>query len=157
MWDLQRVPDDYYQDVANIAHLVFDTIYDEHRSSANIETYCKKEECWRILQTKSYTLTESLRSILISPTEKSEEHVEAKKEQKIVNEIANEIGIFTKGSAYWESLISRGVSQKVLKAGEAQMLQNAVKYCNGAYAQLTKHQLKEISRITTLLAENGID
>lgn len=157
MWDLQKVPDDYYQDVANIAHLVFDTIYDEHRSTANIETYCKKEECWKILQAKPYALSETLRSILISPSERNEEHIEAKKEQKLVNGIANEIGIFTKGSTYWESLISRGVSQKVLKSGEAQMLQNAVKYCNGVYAQLTKYQLKEIGRITTLLAENGIE
>lgn len=156
MWDLQKAPDDYYNDIANISRLVFDTIYDEHRSSANIETYCKKEECWKIVQSKPYTITEELLPILISSTEKNEERAEAKKEQKLVNGIADEIGIFTKGSAYWETLISRGVSQSVLKPGEVQMLQNAVKYCNGTYAQLSKYQLKEISKITALLDENGI-
>jgi hypothetical protein len=37
------------------------------------------------------------------------------------------------------------------------MLQNAIKYCNGVYAQLSKFQLKEISRITASLKENGIE
>ena len=58
---------------------------------------------------------------------------------------------------YWESIITRGTEQKVLSIRDAQILQNAVKYCNGIYAQLTKPQLKEIARITAILKENGIE
>lgn len=157
VWDLQKVPDAYYGDVAAIGKLVFDTIYDDNRSTANIETYCKKEECWTIVQKKPYELTDSIREVLISPADQEIEKVQAKQEQKEVNGLSDEISIFTKGSAYWESMIARGTSQLVLNPVEAQMLKNAVNYCNGIYPQLTKHQLKEISRIVTLLKENGIE
>ncbi len=157
MWDLQRVPDIYYNDIALIAKLVFDTIYDEHRSTTNIETYCKKEECWKIVQSKQYELTDGVRELLISVSEKGSEITKAKKEQKLVNGISDEISIFTKGSVYWKDIISRGTEQKVLNYSDTQMLSNAIKYCNGVYAQLSRVQLKEISRITAKLKENGIE
>lgn len=157
IWDLQRVPDNYYEDISAIAKMVFDTIYDETRSTANIETYCKKEECWLILQKKTYELTDSIREILISQADLAIEEVQAKKEQKLISGIMGEIDIFNKGSAYWQSIIARGTEQKVLNYGEVQMLQNAIQYCNGIYAQLSKYQLKEIERITKMLKENGIE
>lgn len=85
------------------------------------------------------------------------EAVHAKQEQKEVNGLSDEISIFSKGSAYWEALINRGTAQQVLNPVEAQMLTNAVNYCNGIYAQLKKSQLKEISRIVAMLKENGIE
>lgn len=157
IWDLQKVPEAYYGDVAAIGKLVFDTIYDDNRSTANIETYCKKEECWTVVQKKAYELTDAIREVLISPADQEIEKVHAKQAQKEVNGLCDEITIFTKGSTYWESLISRGTSQLVINYVEAQMLQNAVNYCNGIYAQLTKYQLKEIARIVALLKENGIE
>ncbi len=156
IWDLQKVADAYYRDVALIGKLVFDTIYDESRSTANIETYCKKEECWLIVQKKPYDLSDSIREVLITPADKDVEAVQAKKEQKEISGLTDEVGIFYKGVVYWESLIRRGTEQKVLPYSDAQMLQNAIKYCNGSYAQLSKHQLKEIFRIEAMLNENGI-
>jgi len=157
VWDLQKVPDAYYGDVAAIGKLVFDTIYDDNRSTANIETYCKKEECWTIVQKKPYELTDAIREVLISPADQEVEKVQAKQEQKVVNGLSDEISIFNKGSAYWESMIARGTSQQVINPVEVQMLKNAVNFCNGIYYQLTKYQLKEISRIVGLLKENGIE
>ena len=54
-------------------------------------------------------------------------------------------------------MITRGTEQKVLNYADIQALQNAVKYCNGLYAQLSKFQLKEISRVVGILNENGIE
>ena len=156
IWDLQKVPDVYYKEVAAIGKIVFDTIYDENRSTANIETYCKKEECWIILQKKPYEISNAVREVLISNAEKEVEAVQAKKEQKVVTGLTDEVGIFYKGVDYWQSLITRGTEQGVLNPVEAQMLQNAIKYCNGVYAQLSKFQLKEIFRIESMLNENGI-
>lgn len=157
IWDLQKVSDAYYADVAAIGKIIFDTIYDDSRSTANIETYCKKEECWTIVQKKPYELTDSIREILISQADEEIQAVQAKKEQKELNGLSDEVNIFTKGSAYWESMITRGTEQKVLNYADVQVLQNAVKYCNGLYAQLSKFQLKEISRVVETLRENGIE
>ena len=109
------------------------------------------------MQKRNYELTDVIREVLISPTDQAVEATQAKHEQKEVNNLSDEIAIFTKGSTYWEALITRGTAQQVLNPVEAQMLQNAVSYCNGIYSQLTKHQLKEISRIVALLKENGIE
>lgn len=157
IWDLQKVPDAFYGDTARMAKTVFDTIYDPNRSSTNIETYCKKEECWKIVQNKPYELSDAILEVLISHVEKNEEAVQAQKDQKFASGISDEIGIYTKGALYWESLIARGTEQKVLSYPEAQMLTNAIKYCNGTFEQLTKYQLKEIGRISTALKENGIE
>ena len=156
IWDLQAVPQAYYRDVALIGKLVFDTIYDDNRSTANIETYCKKEECWLIVQKKQYTLTDDIYDVLITATDKDVEEIRARKEQKKMTGLANEIGIFQKGTVYWESLISRGLDQGILNPSEAELLKIAIKYCNGVYAQLSKMQIKEIFRIESTLNENGI-
>ena len=157
MWDMQKVPDEYYIDVAKIARIVFDVIYDENRSTANVETYCKKEECWKIVQKQEYQLSEEISKLLISAADMETEKKVAKKEQRTVNGLSNEIDIFKRGAKYWEMLIIKGTEQKVLNINETRMLQNAIQYCNGIYMQLTKRQLKEINRIVSILKENGIE
>ena len=156
IWDLQTVPQAYYKDVALIAKIVFDTIYDDNRSTANIETYCKKEECWLIVQKKPYELSDGIREVLITPSDREIEEVQARKDQKLTSGLSVEVEIFTKGTSYWESLISRGLERNVLNYVDAQMLGNAVSYCNGRFAQLSKHQVKEITRIVEDLKANGI-
>lgn len=157
IWDLQKVSDAFYKDVALIAKLVFDILYDDARPTANIETYAKRKECWAAVQKVAYELTDSIREVLISKAEQEVENVQARKEQKFASGISDEIDIFTKGSTYWESLITRGTAQQLINYGEVQMLMNAVNYCNGQYRQLSKHQLKEIACIVKLLKENGIE
>ena len=137
--------------------MVFDTIYDEDRSTANIETYCKKEECWIKVKGKHFALSAELQEQLISLEERKVVEARAKRDQKFANEIQDEISIFTKGAAFWMSLRERGLIQAVINVGEANMLENAVHYCNLKYTQLTKYQVKEISRIVALLKENGIE
>ena len=156
IWDLQTVPQAYYKDVALIGKLVFDTIYDDNRSTANIETYCKKEECWLIVQKKPYELSDGIREVLITPSDREIEEVQARKDQKLTSGLTVEVEIFTKGTSYWESLIARGLERQVLNYVDAQMLDNAVNYCKGRYAQLSKHQVKEITRIVEDLKSNGI-
>lgn len=157
IWEKQSVPEEYYGDIACIAKLVFDTIYDDTRSTANIETYCKKEECWQIVSKKEYSLSNDTLNFLITPEEREIDSVRAKKEQKFDNGLMDEIGIFNKGSAYWESMIKRGLQQDVITVGEAEILKAAVNYCNGAYIQLSKKQIKDIVAVQDKLKENKID
>ena len=157
IWEKQSVPDEYYDDIAGIAKLVFNTIYDDSRSTANIETYCKKEECWVIVGKKEYALSNDTLNCLVTPAEREIEVERARKDQKFDNGLMDEIGIFNKGSAYWESLIQRGLQQDVISVGEAEILKAAVNYCNGVYMQLSKKQIKDIVAIQAKLNENKID
>ncbi len=156
IWDNQKVSDEFENDVAKIAKVIFDAIYDENRTTANIETYCKREECWAIISKKGYALSDALINILCSPHEMEIETSRAKKEQKFDSGILNEVEIFKKGSQYWETLIQKGVEQDVLLPGETAILRAVINYCNGIYAQLTRYQLKEVKRILEKLKENMI-
>lgn len=156
-WDYQKVPDTYCYDVSAIAKLVFDIIYDPNRSTTNIETYCKKEECWKIVQAKPYQLSDDLISVLVSKADKNDELIEAKKEQKTINSISDEISIFKKGAEYWRLLIDKGTKQKVLGYVEQKVLEKAIDYCIGKIQQLSKSQIKDIKKTVDLLKENGIE
>lgn len=157
IWDRQQVPKDFEYDVSKIAKLVFDTIYDENRSTANIETYCKKQECWNIISKKPYQLSESIVDLLVSKSELEVDKARAKKDQDFDSSITNEVSIFNKGAAYWESLLNRGTEQEVLNWSEQQLLETVIKYCNAVIIQLTKYQLKEVDRIVKKLKENMIE
>ena len=157
IWDAQRVLDVFENDVAGIAKLVFGTIYDDSRSTANIETYCKKEECWQIVSKKNYDLSDELIAVLVSPYEREIEETRAKKEQKFGDGIMTEVEIFTKGSQYWQSMIERGTAQDVLTAGDVVVLKAVINYCNGIYAQLSKYQVSEVIKIQKKLKDNMIE
>ena len=81
---------------------------------------------------------------------------DTKKEQKVNTAINNEISIFNMGTVYWQSLITRGSSQEVLSQADIKALNNAIKYCNQEYTQLSSYQIKEILSVTKKLEENGI-
>ena len=157
IWDLQCVPVEFERDIARIGKIVFDKINDPNRSTANVETYCKKSECWEIISKVPYQISDELREILISPREKAIEESAAKKEQKTDNGLLNEIGIFTRGADYWESMIERGRAQLVLNNADVYALTDAIKYCRMQYTQLTKKQIKAITGVIAKLKENGIE
>lgn len=157
IWDIQAVPECITKDIERIAKIVFDAIYDENRPTANIETYCKKEICWKTIISIPYTLTEESYGILISPSEKSVEVSSAKKEQQVQTEINDFVSIFKKGTEYWLSLITRGQQQGVLSSHDVAVLNNAVKFCKQEYLELTPRQVKDIVKVCQLLAENGIE
>lgn len=157
IWDTQSVPDCLDADIARIAKVIFDVIYDENRPTTNIETYCKREECWNAVQKQKYDLSDECRNALVTQAEKEADAVVAKKEQKFTTGIDNEIGIFNKGTAYWQDLITRGKSQEVLNYADIKALNNAVNFCNLVYTQLSPYQVKEIIAVVAKLKENGIE
>lgn len=157
IWDLQKVPEPFECDIARIGRIVFDRINDPNRSTANVETYCKKPECWDIVSKVPYRISDELREILISPHEKAIEETAAQKGQKFDNGLFDEIAIFNKGSDYWTSMIERGKAQLILNSADIVALNDAIKYCQLQYTQLTKKQVKAITTVIEKLKENGIE
>lgn len=157
IWDIQSVPDEFERDIARIGKIVFERINDPNRSTANVETYCKKQECWDIISKIPYQLSDELIGLLITPREKAIEETAAKKEQRFDNGLFNEIAIFNKGADYWTSMIERGKAQFVLNNADVYALTDAIKYCQMQYTQLTKKQIRSITDAIAKLKENGIE
>ena len=156
IWDKQDVPGFLVDDIAMLAAAVSNTFRDPNKTNSNIETYCKSKQCWDAVSAIPVSLSTSTLKFLIGKEENAVAEVLAKKEQKFANGIDTEIGIFEKGSTYWESLIQKGTEQKVLNSYDVEMLQNAVKYCNCVYSQLSPRQIKAITAAVNKMIENGI-
>ncbi len=157
IWNMQSVPDVFERDIADIGRIVFEKINDPNRSSTNVETYCKKPECWEIISKVPYLISEDLMEILITPGEKAVEATAARKQQKYDNSLMGEMDIFNKGAAYWEAIIEKGKKQAVLNNADAYALSYAIKFCNLQYTQLSKKELKGIAAVVAKLKENGIE
>ena len=157
IWDIQGVPFEFEYDIAKIGELVFEKINDSNRSTTNVETYCKKQECWDIIAKVPYQISDELVAILIFPHEKVIEENEARKGQKFDNGLFNEIAIFQKGDDYWTSMIKRGKTQFVLNDADVFALMDAIKYCQMQYTQLSKKQIRAIINVVAKLKENGIE
>ena len=157
MWDSQCVPECYSKDVAAIAKIVFDTIYDEKRSTANIETYCKKEECWSVIQKIQYVLSKDVQDIMVTRVDADIERVNTQQDHQLEGLLNDELAVFEKGHDYWKSLLNRGISQKVIDANGETILKTAIDYCDQIKTELTKGQLENICAIVAKLKENGIE
>ena len=157
IWDMQKVPECICEDIARIAKLVFEAIYDDNRVNAHIETYCKKIECWKVISKKEYKLSELARNILVNENELKVEKIRAKKEQRSCSSVQDEITIFQKGADYWKSLITRAKVQDVLSISQEQSLMNAIKYCNLEYSELSRKQVSEIILTLRALKEVGVE
>lgn len=126
IWDYQSVNKCLNDDISAIAKLAFDVLYDEHRTIANIETYSKKEDCWKILQRRDYTISEKAEYAFISEADIQVEKTKMKK-SNLINEDINELYIFDKGAMFWQSLLSTRTN---LTEEETKALTSAIKYCN---------------------------
>ena len=143
IWDYQMVQGCLNEDIAAIAKIVFDCLYDERRPVANIETYSKKEDCWKAVQKKEYVLTKNAEDALISHADIQVEKTKMKKADRQSSEIINELYVFNKGAAYWEE-----------KAGQASMTENqksaiqaAIDYCNLINMSMSENDIEIIKTI----------
>lgn len=146
IWDNQAVDDCLSVDIANISWLVFDALYDEKRSVANIETYSKKEECWKVVQKKEYELTNQAEKALISAADLKIKKVRMKQTTKFSDEI-NELYVFNKGAQFWENYLSL-VDQKDMDKVNA--IKNAVDYCNMLSMSIS---IDDTSKLKAILEE----
>lgn len=127
IWDFQSVNECLDKDIAAIGKVVFDVLYDEKRTVANIETYSKKEECWKIVQKQAYMLAEEADGAFISETDIKIEKVRMK--NSIINESEEltDVSIFNKGASYWSSVMEANCS---LSEEQKNAIKAAIDYCN---------------------------
>jgi hypothetical protein len=155
IWDKQIIPDYLIDEIQKISKLAFDVLYDENRQYANISEYCKRKECWEVLKNKAYTLSEETIESLITKEEKKQEEIIAKKEQKLNNTIMAEVQIFNLGSNYWTELLEKGSNQGFLNGKDIDLLNCAIKYCNGLIT-ISPAQANYIWNVKEQLEKNSI-
>lgn len=147
IWDYQTVSSDLDKDIALIAKLVFDTLYDEKRTVANIETYSKKEECWKVVQKKVYELSSNAEKALISDADIKIEKTKMK--QKLSTDEVDEFYIFNKGDIFWRNILN--ANDLRIGENEKQALIAAIEYCNMLQMSLDQSTIGTIKSIMEVI------
>ena len=144
IWEQQSCLDEYKDDLAKIAKLVYDVFNDPNRQVLNIGEYAKREICWNKLNETNYCLSPETKKQLISKEDKEIESRVARNEQKFTNEIVSEIAIFNLGVNYWKKVQEVGKQLNELTPYELQLCEIAIKYILQQYKMLSKKQAKDI-------------
>jgi hypothetical protein len=155
IWDKQEVPNFLITDISLIAKLAFDVFYDPDRPNTNIEVYCKRKPCWEALCQKPYSLSQQALDFMLDKQEIHSEQSDAKKDQRLTNELNLEIDIFNVGAEKWEAAMQNGLKQHIINMDDAKTLDLAINYCNGL-TSLTKTNCKKIWVVKEKLEEFSI-
>jgi len=150
VWDKQEVPHFLIDDILQIAILVRKVFF--RPGLGNIETYCKKLECWDVIKDTPFNLSISTKAFLVTKDDIRDEKIAAKKEQKFTDGISTEVEVFNFGEDYWRNLCSVGVSQSLINASDAQLLGLAAEYCRGTRG-LPQSHFKRIMAIREKLRQ----
>lgn len=153
IWELQDVPNEYYDDLANIAKLCYDTFNDPNRQYLNIGEYAKRELCWDVLNKTSYNLSNGTIELLIDKEDKQVEVRLAQKDQRFTNEICGEIDIFNAGIEYWQNAKSIGKQLNELNDYQLKLCDYAINYIKQIYTQLSKKQVKDLIDIMKRMSQ----
>ena len=155
IWDHQSIPIEMEKELASIAKLAFDNI-NGSREIANIGTYCKTKGCWERLQKSPYSLSSDIYRFLITPEQRKINITSIKKEQRSNNDLDFAISIFKYGTQYWEGLIDKASSQRVLNYQEIELLEKA-KNTTITGILVSNKQAAYIKKILEKLKESGIE
>jgi len=155
IWDKQGVPDFVFGDIAIIAKLAYDTIYDPNRQFTNVGEYCKRKICWENLSDKKFEFSEKTLAFLKDESEVKVEKIQAKKNQKFTNSLTIEIQVFNEGSPNWKRLLEKGNEQKLLTTQDEIDLHAAIEYCNGL-KQLSSIRCAKIWEIKNKLIDSHV-
>ena len=129
IWDKQELPEFLIEEIMQIAYITREVFF--RSNIGNVETYCKKSECWEQVKQLPYELSVSTKAFLVSKDDIRDEQSAAKKEQKFTDGISIEVEIFNFGADYWNNLCEVANSQGVINGGDYQLLKLAAEYCAG--------------------------
>ncbi|TCL58877.1 AIPR protein [Kineothrix alysoides] len=144
IWDKQELPEFLIEEIMQIAYITREVFF--RPNIGNVETYCKKSECWEQVKQLSYELSVLTKAFLVSKDDIHDEKSAAKKNQKFIDGISIEVDVFNFGADYWDALCEIANSQGVINGSDFQTLKLAAEYCAGKRG-LPQFQFKRIMEV----------
>jgi hypothetical protein len=129
IWDKQELPDFLVEDIIHISLITREVFF--RPNIGNVETFCKKPECWEQIKQLPYDLSASTKAFLICKDDIRDEKKNAIKEQRFTDGINTEVDVFNFGVEYWSNLCDVANVQGAINSGDIQLLKLAVEYCSG--------------------------
>lgn len=104
IWNKQALSETVEKILLALAEIVFAKITDPSRRIINVTQWCKRTECWDSVKILEYTLPESLTGYLITIEESKKADKDAKKEQRVVNDINSQVEVVKYSADIWEKI-----------------------------------------------------
>ncbi len=127
IWKTQDIPIYFIREIKRVGKFINDYILDTPQNFTNVSEWCKKDLCWSQLKdilnnSEEMKLSDDFLSHMLSNEELNYESKEAKKEQKIENEMELLKKILKITPDIWQGIIQWGTDNKVLTTDQVQLL-----------------------------------
>lgn len=156
IWKKQSIESYFEKEIKTISEYINNYITNTPENFTNVSEWCKKELCWTKLKdimnnTSNLILSDEFKENMITKEELNYENKEAKKEQKIDNEMELLKKLYKFSPQNWKDIIEWGQSNN-------QLISDEVKFLNliptGKYP--SDKQLKRIVQILNKLQNEGM-
>lgn len=155
IWNEQCLYDELRDEISVLCEEVYNFITSDSRLTENVTEWCKKEECWKRARTVKWTMRPEFLKTLVPIRSVKQDEDEAKKIQKVANEVDELKFIFAAGSVYWKQVLHWGSSRNLLSPMEMDILKLIIKQdITGRIP--TDKQAKVVVKARTRLIENGM-
>lgn len=122
IWNNQSIYKQLEEQLIITTKEVYNFITREDRLTLNVTEWCKKEICWNRAKKENWTINESFLLTLVSKEYCNEGKSQANKEQRINNELSEELEVIKLGAEYWKSMYIWIKDKKVLTPMEMNIL-----------------------------------
>lgn len=160
IWKNQKIELFFEEEIKKISKYINTYISKTPENFTNISEWCKKEFCWTKLKeiinnTNDLVLSEEFKNNMISQQELKYENKEAKKEQKIDNEIRLLKKLFHIPTDNWNELIAWGNEKRKLIDTEVRLVQK-IRDIHTTGKIPTDSEQKRIVQIINKLVDEGM-
>lgn len=154
IWKRQSLYPSFIQQIEIVSEIANDFLLDSN--GVIVRDFARDPKTWKRFQEVSISLTEDFLKDLSLLEEEKESERGAKKEQKNINQIADEIEVYNLGTAYWKNLYDQAVERKLLSHKDESILSVAT-MMDGVNPKLPSPlQAKQILIIRKKLEEQGV-
>jgi hypothetical protein len=159
IWEKQEIGVSFIEEIKSISRLINDYLTNPPAQFKNISEWAKREICWIKLKEKIdndyISLSPIFQTHLIKKEEANYEHKEAKKEQKIDNELELLKKLFHISMDKWNELIQWGEDNHLLATSEINII-NKIKNTSITGKLPTAREQKKIVVIIKKLEDEGM-
>lgn len=124
IWNRQSIPEIISTVLEEITEAVFKKITDPSRETINVTQWCKRDSCWKSIQSISIELPSEIESVLIDIKDIKHAEKEAKEDQKLISGTEAQTKVIQISSEKWVEIHEFAKSKALLSPDEAK----AIKY-----------------------------
>jgi hypothetical protein len=152
IWTRQNVPDAVANALTELSELVYDKLTDPQRGVENVTQWCKREACWKSVQSIDYSLMPEIKACLIGREEQKTAEKEAKADQRIISDTEIMTKIIEISQEQWQNVLSFAANREMITADERTALRIA---CHIPQKMPNPIQCKKLLAVLERLQEEG--